>query len=269
MPPLSPLTPPSSSPSSRARVVAALRAAGCVFAEDEAELILAAADTPDELADLVDRRVAGLPLEQVLGWAEFRGLRVAVEPGVFVPRRRTEFLVERALAHVPDASVVVDLCCGSGAVGAALAAGLGPVELHAADLDPAAVRCARRNVRAAGGRVHTGDLFEALPGDLRGRVDILAANVPYVPTGEVGLLPAEAREHESLLALDGGADGLDVLRRVAAQASGWLAPGGCLLIETSERQAPSAVEAFERGGLTARLAVSEEWFAHVVIGTTS
>ncbi|WP_459171118.1 class I SAM-dependent methyltransferase, partial [Streptomyces scabiei] len=102
-------------------VVTALRAAGCVFAEDEAELLLATARTADEAAAMVDRRVAGLPLELVLGWAEFAGLRITVEPGVFVPRRRTEFLVERALAAVPGASVVVDLCCGSGAVGAALA----------------------------------------------------------------------------------------------------------------------------------------------------
>jgi release factor glutamine methyltransferase len=248
-------------------VVAALRAAGCVFAEDEAELILAAARTPDELADLVDRRVAGRPLELVLGWAGFRGLRIAVEAGVFVPRRRTEFLVDQALTEVPGASVVVDLCCGSGAVGAALAAALGPVELHAADIDPAAVRCARRNVSAAGGHVHAGDLFAALPGDLRGRVDILAANVPYVPTGEVEFLPAEAREHEPLVALDGGTDGLDILRRVAAEAPQWLAPGGCLLAETSERQAPAAVEAFTAGGLATRLAVSDELYANVVIGT--
>ncbi|MER6983079.1 putative protein N(5)-glutamine methyltransferase, partial [Streptomyces carpinensis] len=204
----------SSSPASRAAVVAALRTAGCVFAEDEAELILAAARTPEELAALVDRRVAGLPLEQVLGWAEFFGLRILVEPGVFVPRRRTEFLVEQAVAQAGDARVVVDLCCGSGAVGAALAAALGPVELHAADIDPAAVRCARRNIASLGGRVHSGDLFEALPAGLRGRVDVLAANVPYVPTGEVGLLPSEARDHEPPVALDGGADGLDVLRRV-------------------------------------------------------
>jgi release factor glutamine methyltransferase len=256
MPPLSP-----------ASVVAALRAAGCVFAEDEAELLLAAARTQDELAAMVDRRVAGLPLEHVVGWAEFRGLRIAVEPGVFVPRRRTEFLVEQALAQVPDASVVVDLCCGSGAVGAALAAALGPVELHAADVDPAATLCARRNVAAFGGHVHTGDLFAALPGDLRGRVDVLAANVPYVPTGEVAFLPAEAREHEPLVALDGGTDGLDVLRRVAAGSPSWLAPGGCLLVETSEHQVPSAIEEFTRAGLKTRLAVSEELYANVVIGT--
>ncbi|NUP38514.1 MAG: putative protein N(5)-glutamine methyltransferase [Streptomyces sp.] len=266
MPPLSPSSSSLPSPSTRESVVAALRAAGCVFAEDEAELILTAARTPQELAALVDRRVSGLPLELVVGWAEFRGLRIAVEPGVFVPRRRTEFLVEQALTQAPDASVVVDLCCGSGAVGAALATALGRVELHAADIDPAAVRCARRNVGAAGGRVHEGDLFAALPDELRGRIDILAANVPYVPTGEVGLLPAEARDHEPLVALDGGADGLDVLRRVAAEAPRWLAPGGCLLVETSERQAAAAVDAFTTGGLRVRLTASEELYAHVVIG---
>ncbi|MFI9768992.1 putative protein N(5)-glutamine methyltransferase [Streptomyces sp. NPDC052415] len=252
---------------SRDAVVAALRAAGCVFAEEEARLLLSAATSDAELAALVDRRAAGHPLELVLGWAEFRGLRIVVEPGVFVPRRRTEFLVEQALAQVPHARVVVDLCCGSGAVGAALAAALGPVELHAADIDRAAVRCARRNVAAYGGQVHAGDLFGALPAALRGRVDILAANVPYVPTGEVALLPAEARDHEPLTALDGGADGLDLLRRVTCEAARWLAPGGCLLVETSERQTAAAVEAFTRGGLTARPAVCEERYAQVVVGT--
>ncbi|CBG75324.1 MULTISPECIES: putative protein N(5)-glutamine methyltransferase [Streptomyces] len=248
-------------------VVTALRAAGCVFAEDEAELLLATARTADEAAAMVDRRVAGLPLELVLGWAEFAGLRITVEPGVFVPRRRTEFLVERALAAVPGASVVVDLCCGSGAVGAALAVRLVGAELHAADIDPVAVRCARRNIAPHDGHAHEGDLFAALPDRLRGRVDILAANVPYVPTGEVPFLPGEARDHEPLVALDGGADGLDVLRRVAAEAPAWLAPGGCLLVETSERQAPLALDAFQRAGLGAHTAVSREMYAHVVLGT--
>ncbi|MFF5184539.1 putative protein N(5)-glutamine methyltransferase [Streptomyces sp. NPDC000345] len=261
-----PFSPPASFPS-RDAVVAALRAAGCVFAEDEAELILSAARTPGERDAMVTRRVAGHPLELVVGWAEFRGLRITVEPGVFVPRRRTEFLVEQALAHASHTSVVVDLCCGSGAVGAALAAALGEVELHAADIDPAAVRCARANVAAAGGHAHEGDLFEALPGRLRGRIGILAANVPYVPTDEVPLLPAEARDHEPLTALDGGDDGLDVLRRVAAEAPEWLAPGGILLVETSERQAPDAVGAFTRAGLSARLAEDGERYAHVVVGT--
>ncbi|MEU1039438.1 putative protein N(5)-glutamine methyltransferase [Streptomyces sp. NPDC005551] len=254
---------PSLSPSA---VVAALRTAGCVFAEDEAELILATARDQAEAAAMVDRRVAGLPLEHVVGWAEFHGLRITVDTGVFVPRRRTEFLVRQAVAQARRAAVVVDLCCGSGAVGAALAVSLDGPELHAADIDPAAVRCARRNVAAFGGRVYEGDLFDALPGTLRGRVDVLAANVPYVPTGEVGLLPPEARDHEPLMALDGGADGLDVLRRVAADAPHWLAPGGCLLVETSELQSPAALDVLARSGLVPRLAVSEEMYAHVVIG---
>ncbi|MGY4745119.1 putative protein N(5)-glutamine methyltransferase [Streptomyces sp. ATMOS53] len=258
---------PAPSSSVRDGLVAVLRAAGCVFAEDEAEMILTAARTLDEAAAMAERRASGLPLEHVVGWAEFHGLRIIVETGVFVPRRRTEFLVDQALAAAPHACVVVDLCCGSGAVGAALAASLEQVELHAADIDPAAVRCARRNVAGHGGHAYTGDLFEALPAQLRGRVDILAANVPYVPTGEVPLLPAEAREHEPLTALDGGGDGLDVLRRVAAEAPRWLAPGGCLLIETSERQAPAAVEAFTDAGLAVRLAQDEELYAHVVVGT--
>ncbi|GGX01858.1 methylase [Streptomyces malachitofuscus] len=269
LPEPSPVPHPSSPPSPDA-VAAALRAAGCVFAEDEAELIIAAAPTARDITAMVERRTAGLPLELVVGWAEFHGRRVTVEPGVFVPRRRTEFLVEQALTEAqprpPRATVVVDLCCGSGAVGAALAAALGGAELHAADIDPAAVRCARRNVAALGGQVHEGDLFDALPGGLRGRVDILAANVPYVPSDEIGLLPPEARVHEPRVALDGGADGLDVLRRVAAEAPGWLAPGGCLLVETSSRQASAAVDAFAEAGLRPRLAVCEERHAHVVIG---
>lgn len=249
-----------------ASLVTLLRTAGCVFAEDEAELLLSAADGPDELASMAERRAAGLPLEHVLGWAEFCGLRIAVDPGVFVPRRRTEFLVRQAAALAPRPAVVVDLCCGSGALGTALASSLPDAELHAADVEPAAVRCARRNVGALG-TVYEGDLFAPLPASLRGRVDVLLANVPYVPTEDVGLLPAEARIHEPLVALDGGGDGLDVMRRVVAEATDWLAPGGSLLVETSERQAARALETVGSRGLTARVVVSEELYATVVIGT--
>jgi release factor glutamine methyltransferase len=248
-------------------IVTRLRAVGCVFAEDEAELLISTARTPADLATMVDRRVEGLPLEHVLGWAEFCGLRIAVDPGVFVPRRRTEFLVTQAAPLARPRAVVVDLCCGSGALGAALAASLDQVELHAADIDPAAVRCARRNVAAAGGRVYEGDLYEPLPATLRGRVDVLLANVPYVPTEEIELLPTEARIHEARVALDGGTDGLDVLRRVTAEASLWLAPGGCLLFETSERQARQAIETVADAGLTPRVVSSDELYATVVIGT--
>jgi release factor glutamine methyltransferase len=152
-------------------------------------------------------------------------------------------------------------------LGAALVAALDRVELYAVDIDPAAVQCARRNVAAAGGRVYEGDLYEPLPATLRGRVDVLVANAPYVPTEAVGLLPPEARIHEPRAALDGGADGLDVQRRVTAQARHWLAPGGHFLLETSDRQAPQTVETFARNGLIPRVASSDELNATVVIGT--
>jgi release factor glutamine methyltransferase len=252
-------------------VVARLRAAGCVFAEEEAALLVAAAATPAALAGMVDQRAAGTPLEQVLGWADFCGLRIAVDPGVFVPRRRTEFLVGQAVAlgrqMARPRTVVVDLCCGTGALGVALAVALPGVELHAADLDPAAVACARRNVATVGGEVHQGDLDAPLPAELRGRVDLMLANVPYVPTDEVALLPAEARLHEPRAALDGGPDGLDLLRRVAAAAPRWLAPGGHLLLETSDRQADAAVAALGAVELVARTVSSPEGEATVVVGS--
>ena len=245
-------------------IVARLRAAGCVFAEDEARLLMVTARSPEELDAMVERRAAGLPLEQVLGWAEFFGLRIAVDPGVFVPRRRTEFLVQRAVALAQPGAIVVDLCCGAGAIGAALAATVDRAEVHAVDIDPAAVRCARRNVR---GHVYEGDLYQPLPGRLRGRVNILTANVPYVPTADIAFLPPEARVHEPRVALDGGPDGLDVLRRVASGAPDWLAPGGHLLIETSERQAPLATAAFQSSGLSSQIATSADLSATVLIGT--
>ncbi|MDI2125701.1 putative protein N(5)-glutamine methyltransferase [Yinghuangia seranimata] len=254
-----------------------LRASGCVFAEDEARLILDTAGSPAVAAAMAERRAAGFPLEHVLGWARFAGLRIAVDAGVFVPRVRSEFLVAEATVRAaaipteasasPDGPVVVDLCCGSGAIGAAVAAGLERVSLYASDIDPAAVRCARRNVAPYGGRVFEGDLYAPLPAALRGRVDVLIANAPYVPTDEIAFMPPEARLHEPRVALDGGSDGLDVQRRVVADAPAWLAPGGHLLIETSERQAPHTAEAFARAGLETEIAESEEWYATVVIGT--
>ena len=248
-------------------VVARLRAAGCVFAEEEALLLADAAATSTELAALVDRRVAGFPLEHVLGWVEFCGLRIAVDPGVFVPRRRSEVLVREAVSFARPGMVVVDLCCGSGALGVALASVVAPVELHAADLDPLAVACARRNVGAIGGQVHAGDLFDALPPELRGRIDVLLANVPYVPSGRIAAMPREAREHEPRPALDGGADGLDIARRVVAGAPDWLGRGGSLLFETGAGQVSAALELVVASGLRARVVTDDELGATVVVGT--
>ena len=293
-----------------ASVVARLRAAGCVFAEDEATVLMATARSVAELDTLVGRRAAGEPLEQVVGWAEFAGLRILVDPGVFVPRRRSEFLVSVAVGLARSrmggggpAPVIVDLCCGTGALGLAVATelsvlsraggpgsagglgqvnglgsaggvatvlgGRGRIELHAADLDPVAVACARRNVEPAGGQVYVGDLFGALPGGLRGRVDVLICNAPYVPTGDVAFLPSEARDHEPLVALDGGLDGLAVLRRAASGAPAWLAPGGVLLVETSERQAAEMAGAMAGAGLRPVIHTDEDTAATVVTGRSA
>ncbi len=245
-----------------------MRAAGCVFAEDEAALLLASGRTGAELEAMVAERVAGVPLEHVLGWVAFGGLRVDVDRGVFVPRRRTEYLAQQAVLRSGPGSVVVDLCCGCGAVGLAVASALGgEIELHAADLDPVAVVCARRNVARVGGQAHLGDLYAALPTELRGRIDTLVVNTPYVPTAAIALMPPEARDFEPRLALDGGGDGLDVARRVAAGAPQWLAPDGWLLIETSEAQAPVLADVFAATGLAATVASSrDELNATVVLG---
>jgi release factor glutamine methyltransferase len=203
--------PASSGPPLSADAIAGLlRAAGCVFAEEEALLLLRSASSPDALRAMVSARAAGLPLERVVGWAEFCGLRIAIEPCVFVPRRRSELLARRAAQLAVPGSAVIDLACGSGAIGAAISSLAAGLELHAVDIDPAAVACARRNLESVGGNVYLGDLYEPLPGRLRGQVSVIAANVPYVPTEAVALMPPEARVYEPLLALDGGPDGLDV-----------------------------------------------------------
>ncbi|WP_273653793.1 putative protein N(5)-glutamine methyltransferase [Cellulomonas fimi] len=248
-------------------LAARLRAAGCVFAEDEARLLLDATSDPPVLEAMVARRAAGEPLEQVVGWAEFCGLRVAVAPTVFVPRRRTELLVREAVALAPARdAVVVDLCCGTGAVGLAVVSSLVDGVLVAADVDPTAVAVARRNLDPVGGVALLGDLDAPLPDHLRGSVDVLTANAPYVPSDEVRLMPPEARDHEALVALDGGVDGLDVQRRVASAAPRWLRPGGHLLIETSERQAPATAAAMSSAGLVPRVVEDDDLGATVVIG---
>jgi release factor glutamine methyltransferase len=248
---------------SPAALAARLRAAGSVFAEDEARVLLAAGG---DLEALVARRVAGEPLEAVVGWAEFCGLRIAVEPGVFVPRRRTELLAREAAALVLPGAVVVDLCCGTGAVAAAVARLASPGEVHAADVDPAAVHCARRNVEPVGGSVWLGDLFAALPARLRGRVDVLAVNAPYVPTAAIATMPPEARDFEARLALDGGPDGLDVHRRIVGDAMSWLAPGAAVLIETSDRQAQATAALLAAAGLAVTVRRDDEVDGTVAVG---
>ena len=254
-------------PDPHTAIVARLRAAGCVFAEEEADLLIAEARTAKELEAMVARRVEGYPLEYIVGWATFYGTRIAVDPGVFVPRRRSELLVRETIVLAPLDPVIVELCCGTAAIATVLTKVLRGAEFYVADIDPAAVRNADRNLGPLGGHIYEGDLYDALPKRLQGRVDVLIANAPYVPSAELALMPPEAREYEPRIALDGGGDGLDVHVRIAAKAESWLAPGGHLLIETSRRQATRTAELVAQGGLVPRIIHDSNIDATIVIGS--
>jgi release factor glutamine methyltransferase len=247
------------------RLVRRLRAAGCVFAEEEAALLADAAETSEELEELTARREAGEPLERLLGWVDFCGLRLAVAPGVFVPRQRTALLVEEVVTLVAPDDVVVDLGCGTGAIAAAVLDLAPGVDVYAVDLDPDAVACARRNLPPE--RVFEGDLYDALPARLRGQVAVVVANAPYVPTDAIAMMPREARDHEHPIALDGGPDGLVVQRRVIASAAGWLRPDGHLLVETGRSQVAATTAAFRQAGMAVTVSSDEESGGLVVCGS--
>jgi release factor glutamine methyltransferase len=202
-------------------VVERLRAAGCVFAEDEARLL-------GDREDLIARRCAGERLEHVLGWVEFGGLRLAIEPGVFVPRPQTVALAHAAADARPE--IALDLFSGCGAIAAVIADRNPSARVVACELR--VTDCLRRNVA----EVHGSDVDDGVPVELEGRVDVLTANVPYVPTADLEYVPHDG---EPNLALDGGADGLDWLRRVVDVAPRWLRPGGTLLVEAARHQLPS------------------------------
>ena len=236
-----------------AEIVGRLRVAGCVFAEDEAALLIQEAASPEHLEQLVRQRVSGLPLEHVLGWVEFCGDRYRIGPGVFVPRPRSAALVREAVLVAAPSAVILDLCCGRGAVGVAVSRRVSGSRLYAADLDARATQWARINVAEWGGDVFDGDLFDALPHHLAGGIDLITVVAPYVPTDEIALLPHEARDFEPALALDGGVDGLEVLLRVVDAAPKWLSPGGHLVTEIAEHQVPTIVHRATTLGLGVRV----------------
>jgi release factor glutamine methyltransferase len=213
-----------------AAVVDRLVAAGCVAAEDEAADYLAAAPDPATLEAWLRRRERGEPPAWITGTVEFCGRRLHAAPGVYVPRSQTEGLAQRAAALLPAGGRAVDLCTGTGAVAAHLRASVTGAVVVGVDLDPRAAACARRNgVPAA-----VGDLDAPLRAGTG--ADLVTAVAPYVPTGDLGLLPADVQRYEPRLALDGGADGLDLVRGVVAAAGRLLRAGGWLVTEVGGDQ---------------------------------
>jgi release factor glutamine methyltransferase len=218
----------------RVALTQTLADAGCIAAREEAdELIQVAAGDTDVLDHLVARRLTGEPIAWLTGAVTFCGVRLFVAPGVYVPRWQTEPLARRAATLLPRAGAAVDLCTGAGPIAAVLAAAVSTARVVATELDKDAVQCARRN----GVEVFEGWLDDPLPRELRGRVDVLTAVVPYVPTDAIPLLPRDVQAFEPRLALDGGVDGMDLLAEVARRSAGWLTPGGRLLLELGGDQA--------------------------------
>ncbi|WP_426244437.1 putative protein N(5)-glutamine methyltransferase [Nocardioides sp. LHG3406-4] len=246
-------------------VAARLRESGSVFAEDEAELLLAQFAGADLAAAVLDR-VAGEPLEHILGWAEFAGVRIQVGPGVFVPRRRSELLLHQALEHLPRHGLLVELCCGAAPVATAMATARADATVFASDYDPVAVDYARLNLDPLGGRAEVGDMAASVPQEYVGRVDVLVANAPYVPTDEIALMPSEARLHEPTAALDGGPDGTNLQDRVAAAARPLLAPTGVVIIETSRRQADTTASRVLWRGFVPEVVLDDEVDGTCVVG---
>ncbi|MDQ4025412.1 MAG: peptide chain release factor N(5)-glutamine methyltransferase [Actinomycetota bacterium] len=175
----------------------------------------------------------------MLGTAAFRRLELAVGPGVFVPRPETELVAERAMESLPRAGTLVDLCCGSGAIALSVADERPDARVLATELSPAAARWAAENRRALGLEVEllVGDLFEPLPAELRGAVDVVVANPPFVDEAERATLPRDVVEHEPPGALFAPGSGTSVIERIVAEAPTWLRPDGWLVLEIGETQA--------------------------------
>lgn len=246
-------------------VAARLRTAGCVFAEDEAALLVAEFPTVQDLERAVLRREEGEPLEHILGWVEFAGLRVPVAAGVFVPRRRTELVARLAVAHLSQGGTVVDLCCGAGAIALAVATARPNAVVWAADIDPVAVALGGNSLAPLGGKAVLADMDAGLPTHLASTCDVVAACPPYVPSAQITLMPREARDYEPRAALDGGADGTDMQARVFEAAARLLKAGGVAIVETSEAQAERTAERAIHAGLSPSVVRDDELGATVVV----
>lgn len=244
-------------------VILKLREAGCVFAEDEARLLCEHAKDQDHLHELVERRIAGEPLEYLVGFVEFLGRPYSLGPGVFIPRQRSELLVDVAtwIGHDGSGTDILDLCCGVGALGIAVRNRIAG-RVIGADISAEAVAYARENGIS---ETYTGDLFAALPDVYRNKISVLIANAPYVPRTAIADMPRESREYEPVFAVDGGSDGMDIQRRVLAEAGDWLAPGGSLFTETSAPQAEALLQEAVELGWNAWVIRDGERGAHVLV----
>lgn len=216
-----------------------LRAAGCVFAAEEAAILVDAARDVEQLEEMTARRCAGEPLEHVVGKVRFGSIDLHVGPGVFIPRQRSLLLAQVAAEvlrrrHV-EHPVVVEAFCGVAPIAAAVAEAAIGARIHVVDVDAKALDYARRNL-PAGAHAHLGDGLSTLPPRLLGAVDVIATVPPYIPDGAVELLPHET-EYEPRTALLGGSDGLDHIRPLVGVAPEWLADGGALLMEMNTAQA--------------------------------
>jgi release factor glutamine methyltransferase len=264
-----------------AAATTALEAAGLPSARVDAEWLLAgllglgrvaarlelgqAAPAPlaERYARAVSRRARREPLQRILGWEEFCGVRVRLTDSVLVPRPETETLVEWALALLPAPGprrlLAIDVGTGSGCIACALASERADLDVVAVDVSPAAAAVARDNVRALdlAGRVRVvaADLFAGLR-DIR--ADLIVSNPPYLPSALMPELPPEVRIHEPRLALDGGSDGLAVIRRIATAARPYMRPSGALVVETAGDDQASAAAALLRGAGWDQVAVRSD-----------
>jgi release factor glutamine methyltransferase len=256
----------------------ALEAAGLSSARVDAEWLLAGllgvgrvavrldlaetvpAPIAERYAHAVSRRARREPLQRILGWEEFRGVRVRLTDAVLVPRPETETLVEWALALLPPPGgrqlLAIDLGTGSGCIACALASERPDLDVIAVDVSPAAAAVARDNAQALGLAARVGVVAADLLDGVRDLgADLIVSNPPYLPSALVPELAPEVRIHEPRLALDGGADGLTLIRRIATTARRYLRPSGALAIETAGGDQVEAAAALLRAAGWDRVAV--------------
>jgi release factor glutamine methyltransferase len=194
--------------------------------------------TRNEVLAMATRRAAGEPLQYVLGGTGFRHLDLLVGPGVFIPRPETELVVEKAMERLPRHGIVVDIGAGSGAIALALAQERPDAVVYATELSEDASAWMKRNIKKTGLEVEllSGDLFSPLPPELKGRIDVVVSNPPYIPTEDADLLPVDVRAHEPPDALFAGTTGLDIVLRLIQESPAWLKEDGWLVMEIGDRQ---------------------------------